>query len=241
MRYGAIRWTRGLAWVCLALAPGALLADVVHLRGGGKITGEIVAMTDTTVKVDIGAGEMTVRMSTVESITRGSSPLREYRQQAKTLAPEDVEGWRALGRWATQQGLGRQARDAFNHVLAVSPGDPEANEAVGRVWFDGRWMSAEESYLAQGYVDFENQWVLPEERQAILDDRRAEEEAERQEIAAQIEQEDADRAVREQERADADAQFWAGSELPAGGMVYWDVGMAPSLWPDQPALDGGLP
>ena len=229
------------AWLVLALLPAALAADEIHLRGGGRVSGEIVAESETEVKVDIGAGRMTVKRSSIERIEKTRSPLTEYRERAAVLQPNQVEGWRELGRWATRQGLGVQAREAYGRVLAVLPDDGEANEAHGRVFHDGRWMREEDAYRAQGYVLFEDQWILPQERDAILAERQVQEEAEAAEIAEQIRAEEEDRAAREAEdQADYD-RFWAGSEIAPGGMVYWDYGVAPGVWPEQPALDTSPP
>jgi hypothetical protein len=243
MRLGATAGSAiGLACLLLTLAPGVARADVVHLRGGGSITGEIVELTDTQVKVDIGAGRMTVQRSTVERITEGESPLSNYRSMAAKLAPDDVDGWRALGQWALAQGLNAQAREAFKRVLAVFPNDVEANQAIGRVFFDGRWMTEEESYRAQGFVQFEGQWMSADERQVILDERRVAEEQSQREFDATVAAVAEAQAAREREKAEFDERFYAGSQWPTGsGVVYWDAGMAPNLVPDQPALDASWP
>ena len=147
--------------VVLALVAPPLVADEVHLKGGGRLTGEIVEQTAENITVDIGAGRMTVKMSTVVRIDKSASPLQEYRTRAAALADQDVEGWRELARWASNQGLGTQAREAYTHVTAVVPDDAEANRGLGLVQQDGRWMTEEESYLARGFVKFEGEWMNP--------------------------------------------------------------------------------
>jgi len=90
-----------------------------------------------------------------------------------------VEGWLALGEWASARGLGTQAREAYHRALSASPGDPRANAALGNVQMGGRWVSEDESYRARGYVQFEGQWITSAEHEAILRARAAETEAER--------------------------------------------------------------
>ena len=224
----------------LVLAPGALLADEVQLRGGGSISGVIVERSATEVKVDIGAGRMSVPMSSVARIVEGPSDLSDYRQRAAALAPNDVEGWRGLGRWATEQGLAAQAKEAYTRVLTYAPGDPEANEAMGRVLWEGRWVSEEESYRAQGLVQFENEWMMPDERQLILDERAVQAQVEREEVDAAIAEAEAAHA----EKAAADEAYWAdaqdswGGTWGATGIVSWDYGMGPAVMPSQPAFEG---
>ena len=221
--------------VVLALAATPLLGDELHLKGGGRVTGEIVKETETTLTVDIGAGNMTVQKSAVVRIDRNASPLQAYRAQAATLAPDDVEGWRALGRQAEGQGLTMQAREAFAKVKAALPDDPEANRVLGLVLHDGRWVTEKESLTARGFVWFEGEWMTPAEAKEIVAYRHTREEADRQALDAQIAADQAEQAEREA-REDAENNIWDGpldnlDQIPA-------YGYGPVYWPSQP---GNLP
>lgn len=224
---------RGMILFALASVP--LLADDVHLRGGGQITGEIVERTAETVTVDIGGGTLTVRMSNVASIEAGTSPLQVYRGRAATVAEGDLEGWRELARWAQERVLVTQSREAWTQVLALAPDDPEANAALGRVFVDGRWVTEEEGFRARGYVEFEGEWMTPAERQMILEDRRAREEADRQAMAELMAAEQQEAMEREaQEQAERDERW--DDDLPyLGDPIYWGWGAAPVYWPAVPA------
>ena len=107
-------------------------------------------------------------------IEEGRSDLQEYEERAGKVARGDVEGWLALGDWAKARGLGTQASEAYHRALAVSPGDPRANEALGNVRVDGRWVSEDESYRARGYVQYEGEWISQAEHEAMLRERAAE-------------------------------------------------------------------
>jgi len=218
----------------LALVGAPLLGDELFLKGGGRVTGEIVQETETAVTVDIGAGNMTVQRSSVVRIEKSSSPLQEYRAQAASLAPDDVEGWRALGRWAARQGLTMQAREAFTKVKAVLPDDPEANNVLGLVLLDGHWVTEKESYTARGFVWFENEWMMPAEVQAIVGDRQAREDEDRQALEAEIAADEAERAEQEA-REDEERNIWDGPLDQPGNYGY---GYGPVYWPAQP---GNLP
>jgi hypothetical protein len=227
-----------------ALAASPLLADDVYLKGGGQLTGEILGHTEDSVTVDIGAGSMTVKLSTVVRIETGASPLQEYRARAAKVAADDVEAWRQLGRFAADEGLSTQSREAWSRVMAIVPDDPEANRALGRVEHDGRWVTEEESYLARGFVEFEGEWMTPSERQSIEEDRRAREEADSKAMAAQIEADEA--ASREREAQKAAEQEAFGADLPdLGDPVYWGWGAGPTYWPatpvQRPARPANLP
>lgn len=222
----------------LALAASPALGDVVFLKGGGKVTGEIVKETGAAMTVDIGAGNMTVPKSSVVQVERSLSPLQKYRADAASLTPEDVEGWRRLGRWAAGRGLTMQAREAFSKVKAIVPDDPEANRVLGLVLLDGYWVTEKESFTTRGFVEFEGEWMLPGERQAILEERRASEEADRQALDAQIQADQAERDDREA-REDAERDIWQGPlDQYRADWDYGAYGYGPAVWPAQP---GDLP
>jgi hypothetical protein len=218
----------------LLLVPVLVAADDVILKGGGKVSGRILSKTDTAVEVDIGAGVIKVPMTSVVRIDQKRSALDDYYERAQTLAASDAAGWLQLGRWASGQGLGTQARTAFENVIATDPGNVEANQALGRVLMDGRWVSEEESYRARGYVQFEGEWMTPGEQQEVLQRRTAEQQAE----AARL---DAERRAQEAEARAADAEARAreaeaAAPGNAGYPMYWGSywGYGPTVWPTRP-------
>jgi hypothetical protein len=154
----------------LFLVSGPLLGDVVYLKGGGKFTGRIVEQTAERMVIDIGDGTVGFSMDRVEEIVKGPSPLDEYDTRAAKLGPQDVNGWRSLGLWASTKGLSAQSRAAYKRVLALAPDDKEAREALGFVQVDGRWLTEEESYRARGFVKYDGEWMTPAEVQLAQSD-----------------------------------------------------------------------
>lgn len=220
--------------LAVALAPSAVSADDVYLKGGGRISGRITQQTESMVEVDVGAGLVSVRMESVVRIEKGRSKLDEFDERAAKLGPRDREGWLSLGRWASTQGLGKQARQAYEHVLSFAPSDPEANRALGRVELDGRWVPEDEAYAARGYVRFEGEWVTPAERQAIRDERAAAAEADRKQIENDARVRDAELRAEEAEARAAEAeQRAAEAEQPVEGIPLWwgAWGPGPPVWP----------
>jgi hypothetical protein len=195
--------------LALALAPGMAAADVVYLKGGGRVEGEIVEQGPDRVVIEVPAGRITLPRERVERLSPGASALAQYRARAARLPANDVEGWLALASWARDHDLSTQARAAFAHVLELQPANAEAHSALGHVYVNGRWMSADEGYRARGYVQFEGSWVRPEERQAMLEERaaRAAQDRERAESDARIREADARARA-----ADAEARRLAAQE-----------------------------
>ena len=221
------------AFVLIALAAVPAFADDVYLRGGGQITGEIIEQTEDSVSVDIGGGSLTVKMSSVVSIEKSTSPMQEYRARAAEIPAGDAEAWRELAQWATGNALGSQVADAYSHVVAILPDDEEANRALGRVRLDGKWVSEEESYQAQGYIEFEGEWMTPAERQAILTQRQALDQADRQANQARIQAIEAEQKA-EKERDNAESESSSGGLPVYGDPVYWGWGGGPAYWPARP-------
>ena len=196
------------------------------MKGGGRLTGQISSQNEESVSIDIGAGTMTVPMSSVVDVQRGASPLHEYRDRASKLAADDIEGWRELGRWANQKGLSVQAREAYSRVHKANPDDLDANRAMGLVQYQGRWMSEDEAYKAQGYVKFGGEWMTPAERDAVVRDRDAAEEANRQEIAAVVDASVKAQKEEEERQRKEDEERRKQNQLPTLGDWNWGWGYA---------------
>jgi tetratricopeptide (TPR) repeat protein len=204
------------AWVLVVLLPSALPADDVFLKGAGQITGRIVARSATSLEVDVGAGSVTVPLAQVERIQQGRCALDDYHERAQALAANDRGGWLSLARWASSQGLAKQAEEAYKRVLAIAPDEPEANQALGKVRLGQRWVSEEESYRARGYVEFEGEWITPAEHAAILATREADERREAAETQAREAEDRArDAAARAAEqKAQQRSPLWWGAWGP---------------------------
>ena len=222
-----------------AMVPALAAADEVFLKGGGRLSGRVVSRSDTKVEVEVGAGRISVPASSVVRIEQGRSPLQEYEERAGALAAGDADGWVALGQWAEAKGLSTQAREAYNRVLAVSPMDPRANDGLGNVLVNGRWVSEDESYRAKGYVQYEGDWVTPAEHDAIVRERAAADDADRRRHEAEAKAREAEARAAEAEAKAREAEAQQTSDgIPVwyawgGGPVYWPTG--PIVTPPRPS------
>ncbi|MDH4066931.1 MAG: hypothetical protein OEW19_21230, partial [Acidobacteriota bacterium] len=206
----------------MALVPALAQADDVLLKGGGKISGRILSRTDSAVQVDVGAGIVTVRMDSVLSIEEKRSPLDDYEERTAKLGANDVAGWLDLARWSSSQALGTQARRAYERVLTIDPQNVEANQALGRVLVDGRWVTELEVHRARGLVDFEGAWMTPAERDAILA-RRDAQFNDLLRLDAERRARDADMRAAEAEARAQQAAFDAASSA-VGIPLWWSAG-----------------
>lgn len=229
-----------LAASAAGLAPA--LADEVYLKGGAKFTGRIEQQTDTMVTVDIGAGVVGVPMARVEKIVKGKSPLDEYDERARALGPQDLDGWRGLGAWASHHGLSAQAKDAYAKVMVLSPDDPEARQALGYVRINNQWMTEEQSYIARGYVKVGGEWMTPaaaQQVQAAEASEQARQDAERRANQAEADKILAEsRAAKAEEKAREAAEVDPWSQIGMNtwggwgyGVVGWPAGTSVTMRP----------
>ena len=157
-----------LATALLAATASWAAADEVLLKGGGRIVGEVLDRNPREVTIDVGPGTVKLLMTSVERIVVSSSRLSEFRSRAFLLNPNDVQGWLALADWADQNDLLTQAREAWEHVLAVQPDNQVAQQALGNVWHAGRWMERSDAMRARGLVEFNGVWMSLGERESRL-------------------------------------------------------------------------
>jgi hypothetical protein len=222
------------AVLVVAAALGCLRAgaDEIYLKSGGQFSGRIISRTATAVEMDIGAGKIGVPMSSVLRIEEGHSTLQEYEERASRQPPGDVDAWITLGDWAAEQGLGAQAREAYTRALAASPSDRRANEALGNMQIDGRWVGEDEGYQARGFVRFEGQWITPVEHEAILRERAAEDQREHQRREGELRAREADARAQEAEsRArEAEAKAAEANSAQEGIPLWYGWGAGPSNW-----------
>jgi len=153
------------------------LGDVVHLKNGGALEGQ-VTLTDDGAVIKLPVGEIRVSKDAIARIEKKETAIEEYIKRATTIKEDDAEAHYQLGLWAQGAGLRIQAKDEFAKALALKPDHDGAHQALGRRKVDGRWMSAEDDMRARGLVQREGQWMSPEAA-ARLEALKAEVEAAR--------------------------------------------------------------
>ena len=212
--------TRAMLAAALLAAASWAAADEVLLKGGGRIVGEVIDRNPHEVTVDVGPGTVKLPMARVDRIVGSSSRLSEFRSRASRLNPNDVQGWLALASWADQNDLRTQAREAWEHVLAIQPDNRVAQQALGNVWHAGRWMEHDDAMRARGLVEFEGEWMNPGEREARLQVRAAQAVAERETAIADARVAEAEARARE-----AEARAHAAEMDAARAADYSDGGI----------------
>src|SRR5260370_6048039 len=221
---------RGSAAWLVFLLPTVLTADEVILRGGGKVRGVIVESTPESIVLETGPGRVTIPRSRVASVRKSASDLATYYERAAALAPDDVAGWTALGAWAAERVLGTQSQEAYGRVFYLSPENPEANRALGRVEMSGRWVTEDEFNRSRGLVSFEGGWVTPGERESVQEERAAETAAVRAAREADARAREAEARAHEAEaRARAAESEAYRNQGATGGIPLWPYVYGPVI------------
>lgn len=183
--------------LALALIALSARADIVVLKDGRRIEGEIARENAQEVAVKTGLGELVFPRAQVVEIVRKKTPRAEYAER-EALA-RTAEDFFQLGEWAREQKLAALAKKAWkraveldgDHAAArerlgfvrhegewlteeqraarVRESDAAAKRAAGLVEHEGRWITSEDkARLEQGLVEHEGRWITRDEQQRLL-------------------------------------------------------------------------
>ena len=162
-----------------ALVGGLLLvalsarADVVVLKDGRRIEGEIAREDARQVVVKTGLGELTFARADVVEIVRKKTPRAEYAErEARAKTAEDFF---QLGEWAREAKLAALAKKAWKRALELDADHASARERLGYVRHEGEWLSeaerdarvaaaADAARRAAGLVEHAGRWITPEDK-----------------------------------------------------------------------------
>lgn len=143
----SLRVATAAPWLAL-LAAAALAAparaDVIHYKDGRKVEGRIVARSATEITLETDFGTIKVALSKVERIEERATPREALAAKRKALAAGDAEGLFLLALEARDAGLQPEFQALLREVVAAAPQHRLANELLGRVEVDGRWMDPAE-------------------------------------------------------------------------------------------------
>lgn len=127
--------------VVAAIAPVTASADILHLKNGGAVEGQVLEADDQAYRVRTAIGIVSVPAESVERVEKTDTPLGEYdRRLADT--PDTADGWFALAQWCEQHGLTAARTRHLKRVLELDADHAGARAAlgyvrVGDVWVDG--------------------------------------------------------------------------------------------------------
>jgi len=109
------RMARITLLTAVLLLVGSLYADVVVLRSGHRIEGEVIELNGR-IEVRLPYGSIFFRKEEVLRIERRLTPWQEFEKRLKSVSADDWEGLRELLLWCKRKGLRNEA-ERVNRLL----------------------------------------------------------------------------------------------------------------------------
>ena len=133
-----------LTLTAVLLLASTVAADIIHYKDGRRLEGQILEHTASKLTVKTSFGTIDVDMDKVSRIEERATPQEVLLEKRAGLADDDAPALYQLALWASHKKLRRESRDLMRAVLAADPAHAGANEAVGRVRMDDRWLEPAE-------------------------------------------------------------------------------------------------
>ncbi len=162
--------------VCLAAAlslTGVAWGDIVHLRDGGRLVGEVEAKGNT-LTVTNKYGSSSVPLSAVRLIEKAPTVLGEYQKLASGAGPQDVGAQKKVADFCRKHQLASRERYHLLRVLRLRPDDLQARSRLGYIMSSGVWLTKSEEMKNRGLTRFRGKWVTPDEKQAVAEQEHRE-------------------------------------------------------------------
>jgi len=148
----------------LILAGGAR-AEVIHLKSGGRVEGEIIEREDGRVRIRTsGRGIVTtIDEAEIEWIDQRPTARQVFERMAGALDPDDADGHFALGTWCRRHNLRNEMQELFRQAIEIDPDHERARAELGYVRTEEGWMTRDEAMEARGMVRVDGEWMTEEE------------------------------------------------------------------------------
>lgn len=123
----------------ITLAADSAHAEVLHLKDGRRLDGEVMSENDKSVRLRVMHGVIDVETEEIERRDAGDPPWVRY-EKKKAETPETAAGHFALAEWCGDQGLSTLRRAELRLALQKEPDHAGARKALGYVREKGEWV-----------------------------------------------------------------------------------------------------
>ena len=153
-----------LALLAASVLAGGVSADIITLKNGRVIEGDVIKDDGTTVKVKLKYGALTLERSEIASIEEKPTPEQEYETRVAALDATDAKAQLELAEWAASKKLEDEAVKHFIEAWKLDPDLARAKAGLEeRDWHlsGGEWQDRDTYYKGLGWVRYEGRWIHP--------------------------------------------------------------------------------
>ena len=145
--------------------------NIIQLRDGSKLKGELVKRTTTELHLKIEGLDLYVPKRDVTHID-GKDLATDFagmfQEQLAALEPGDAKARYELALWCGKHGLKDQMKKLLVEVTELAPWHEDANLKLGKIRHNGLWWTKEE-LEDKGLVLFQGEWLTKEEHDEVKD------------------------------------------------------------------------
>jgi len=105
---GGKKMVRLISFVAVLMLFGAVFGDVVTLRNGHRLEGEVVELNGQ-IEVKMRFGSIFVKKEDVVRIERSLTPWQDFERRLKTIREDDYDSYRALIAWCKEKELDEES------------------------------------------------------------------------------------------------------------------------------------
>ena len=158
------------------ITAGSVRGDVLELKNGGRIEGQISESKDddqTSYAVTTAdGGRMTIAKSEVARVVPQSKDEEEYQRRARAAA-DTVDAHWDLAQWCRDKGLRNAYREQLAHIIELDPQHAEARQLLGYQKVNGEWMLRDDIMAARGLVLYDGKYVTRQHVELLERDKQA--------------------------------------------------------------------
>ncbi len=157
-----------MTWLTALTCGSTCAADVVVLKSGGRIEGEVAnpdrERSDPLSIVAASGLKLVFGAAQVKQVldSKKNDLVQEYQDVLPTIA-DTAAGHFEMAAWCLEAGLGEQRKFHLDEVVRHDPDHEAARRMLGHTKIDGEWMRPGEWEKKRGLVYFQGQWRLPQE------------------------------------------------------------------------------
>lgn len=133
---------RTLCAICgfLVVLGSMALADIVHMKDGTKVEGEVIAETQDSITVKSQHGTVELEKARIDRIEKKKLPQELYREKLASIAGNDAEGHYLLALWCKEKGLEQEYTAELRKVIEINPDHAAARRRLGYRREGDKWV-----------------------------------------------------------------------------------------------------